>query len=149
MSSAVNFTVENNVLIGNTSFIGAVGPNCSTAQTVPNPSAFVIDQSNVQSSTTQSDFQPISDGDGLTCVMPPNGGDFWPFGGNPEAGSQNNHSSSSSTSLSAGQKAGIAMGIISGIVIIAVGAWFIRRRTLQRSRRAASSLRKMEFLDRY
>lgn len=32
MSSATNFTVENNDLFGNTSSIDAIGPNCSTGQ---------------------------------------------------------------------------------------------------------------------
>jgi len=148
MSSAVNFTVENNILIGNTSFLGAIGPNCSTNETMPSPSAFIIDQNNVQSSTTQFDFQPISDGDGLTCVMPPAGGDFWPFGGNPGSSSQSPpasvpkpaspNSSSHSASLTAGQKAGIAVGVIVGLLFVVVAAWFIRRHALQRlrSRRA-------------
>ena len=158
MSSAVNFTVENNVLIGNTTFIGAIGPNCSTDGTMPNPSAFVIDQNNVQSSITQFDFQPISNGDGLTCVMPPAGGDFWPFGGNPGASSQNPpvpipepnspNSSSSSASLTAGQKGGIAVGVIGGLLFVALATWFIRRRALQRSlsRRAYSSSLRPQYL---
>jgi hypothetical protein len=143
MSSAVNFTVENNILFGNTSFLGAIGPNCSTNETMPSPSAFIIDQNNVQSSTTQFDFQPISDGDGLTCVMPPAGGDFWPFGGNPGSSSQSPpasvptpaspNSSSHSASLTAGQKAGIAVGVIVGLFVV-VATWFIRRHALQRSR---------------
>ncbi|KAL4256680.1 Pectin lyase fold/virulence factor, partial [Pleurotus pulmonarius] len=35
VSSSRNFTVRNNVLVGNTSFIGAAGPNCSEDQTLP------------------------------------------------------------------------------------------------------------------
>ena len=85
ISSAVNFTVQGNTLVGNTSFIGSRGPNCSTADTTPSPAAFVEDQNTVQSSTIQGDFQTIPDGNSLTCITPPPGGDYWPYGGNPSS----------------------------------------------------------------
>ena len=145
MSSARNFTVENNVLIGNTSFIGSRGPNCSSTDTTPPPSPFVLDQSTVQSSTTQLDFASIPDGDGLTCIMPPPDGDFWPFGGNPnpapgEPGAPGNGTTPpegsqalSSGGLSGGAKAGIAIGVIFGVLGIALAAYFVRRSALKRA----------------
>ena len=83
ITSAVNFTVENNTLIGNTTFIGARGPNCSTTEATPGPASFIIDQNTVRTSTIQAGFMNVSNGDGLTCILPPDGGDFWPYGGNP------------------------------------------------------------------
>ncbi|KAG5729141.1 hypothetical protein E4T56_gene14007, partial [Termitomyces sp. T112] len=83
VSSAVNFTIEENTLIGNTSFIGARGPNCSDSDSPPTPAPFIVDPNNSDQMNLQSNFQNIRDGDDLTCVLPPNGGDFWPFGDNP------------------------------------------------------------------
>ena len=143
MTSAVNFTVENNVLVGNTSFIGARGPNCSATDTMPQPAPFIVQLDNVQASTIQLDFQNITDGDGLTCILPPDGGDYWPFGGNPspvsgEPGPTPTSSGSAAQAssggggLSGGAKAGIALAVIFGFFGLAVGTWFIRRRALQR-----------------
>lgn len=135
MSSASNFTVENNTLFGNTSFIGARGPNCSSTDTTPSPAPFIIELTSVQQSTIQTDFQSITDGDGLTCISPPDGGDYWPFGGNPENpnGSGGQSLSSGSSGLSGGAKAGIAIAAIAGFILIAVAAWFIRRIAPQRA----------------
>ncbi|KAH7887390.1 pectin lyase fold/virulence factor [Phlebopus sp. FC_14] len=139
MSSATNFTVENNVLTGNTSFIGARGPNCSSNDPTPSPSAFVIDLSNVQQSTTQLDFAPVSDGDSLTCVLPPDGGDFWPFGGNPASNSTppvsppESPPSTPSKHSSTATTVGIVFGAIGAVLLIAALAWFIRKRALRRS----------------
>lgn len=138
MSSATNFTVENNVLIGNTSFIGARGPNCTTGDPTPPPAAFVIDLSNVQQSTTQSDLTPVSDGDSLTCVLPPDGGDFWPFGGNPDSSTppvsppEAPPSTSTTKHSSTGTTVGIIFGAISAVFLIAALAWFIRKWALRR-----------------
>lgn len=132
MSSATNFTVENNVLFGNTSFIGAIGPNCSTEEIMPDPAPFIVDSGNVQSSTIQSDFQSVSSGDGLTCVLPPAGGDFWPFGGDPGANSSSTSTAGSHTT--AGQKAGVAIGVVVGILATAIAAWFIRKSALNRAK---------------
>lgn len=138
MSSARNFTVESNVLFGNTSFIGSRGPNCSQTDVTPSPAPFVIDLTTVQLSTTQFEFQNISDGNGLTCILPPDGGDYWPFGGNPEPTAQPTSSPSASpgsgkSGLSGGAKAGIAVAVIFGVVGIAVGCWLIRRWAIKRS----------------
>lgn len=140
MSSAHNFTVQGNILVGNTSFIGQRGPNCTTGDTTPEPAAFVIDTSLVTASNEQSGFITVSDGDSLTCILPPEGGDFWPFGGNPSSPSpspdtsSSQASSSSSSGLSGGAKAGIAIGVILGVVAIAAATFFIRRWALARAR---------------
>ena len=125
MSSAKNFTVEGNELFGNTSFIGSRGPNCSSTDTTPAAHSFVLDTNTTVSSTTQGDFEIVPDGDSLTCILPPEDGDFWPYGGNPETQTQ-----SSSRGLSTGAKVGMALGIIFGILAVAVLAWFIRKHAL-------------------
>ncbi|KAI0660712.1 pectin lyase fold/virulence factor [Cubamyces menziesii] len=146
ISSASNFTVQGNILVGNTSFIGSTGPNCSTTDITPQPAPFVEDQSTVQSSNIQSGFQLIPDGNSLTCIIPPSGGDYWPFGGNPSAtqssptssGSPASTSSGSSAlshgGLSGGGKAGIAIGVILGVAAIAAATYFIRNWAVQRAR---------------
>ncbi|EMD40507.1 hypothetical protein CERSUDRAFT_111104 [Gelatoporia subvermispora B] len=137
MSSAFNFTVEDNVLTGNTSFIGARGPNCSSSDTLPNPAPFIIDWSSVSDSTTQVDMQNVTDGNSLTCIMPPEGGDFWPFGGNPSASQSQPSGSGSSESggssgLSGGAKAGIAIGVILGVAAVGAATYYIRKWALAR-----------------
>ena len=143
MSSAHNFTVQGNILVGNTSFIGRRGPNCTADDTTPNPAAFVIDPSLVTDSNEQSGFVTVSDGDSLTCILPPDGGDYWPFGGNPSSPSSASPSasaqpssspSSSSSGLSGGAKAGIAVGVILGVAALAAATFLIRRWALARAR---------------
>ncbi|KAG6866127.1 hypothetical protein C0991_008435 [Blastosporella zonata] len=130
VTSALNFTIENNVLIGNTSFIGARGPNCSDSDSPPSPAPFIVDPNTTNGLTLQSEFQTIGDGDDLTCVLPPNGGDFWPFGLNP-SNSTGNPTSGSGTSP--GKKAGISIGVILGVLAIAIAIWFIRKRAVGRA----------------
>ncbi|KAI0068544.1 hypothetical protein BV25DRAFT_1792614 [Artomyces pyxidatus] len=139
ISSARNFTVEGNTLLGNTSFIGSRGPNCSATDPTPVSAPFVIDNSNVTDTTTQSDFQPIPDGQGLTCVVPPDGGDYWPYGGNPASSNSSAppvpvpEPAQSSSGLSGGAKAGIAVGVILGVLAIAIATYFIRKWALARA----------------
>ncbi|THH28421.1 hypothetical protein EUX98_g5766 [Antrodiella citrinella] len=133
ITSATNFTVSDNILVGNTSFIGASGPNCSSTATTPTPAPFVIQQNNTLASSIQTNFTPIADGDGMTCILPPDGGDFWPFGGNP-ANPIAGQSTSSSSGLSGGAKAGIAIGVIAGVILLAAAAWFIRKAALARAK---------------
>lgn len=139
MSSVTNFTVQNNVLLGNTSFIGVRGPNCSSSDTTPSPAAFVIDMSTVSKSTTQFDFASVSDGNNLICVEPPNGGAYWPFGGVPNSTSspvsppEAAPTASSSTSSSAGKTAGIVIGTILAVLLLAAATWYVRRRAIKRS----------------
>jgi len=82
ISSAQNFTVQGNKLFGNTSFIGSRGPNCSTTDTTPPSGPFIVQSSNVAASNLQSDFVNVQDASGLTCVVPPDGGNYWPYDDN-------------------------------------------------------------------
>lgn len=134
ISSATNFTVENNDLVGNTSFIGARGPNCTTGDPTPSPAAFVIDINNTAQSTTQSNFLDNTNGDALTCVLPPAGGDYWPFGGNPSSSSSpTSPEPSTSSHSSTGKIVGIVLGVILGILFVAFVAWYIRRWAVKRA----------------
>ena len=144
ISSVTNFTVENNVLIGNTSFIGARGPNCTANDPTPSPAAFVIDLSNVSQSTTQLDFTSVSDADSLTCVLPPDGGDYWPFGGNPNpsvppVSPPEPATPTGSNHPSAGTTAGIIIGAIIAVILVGVITWFVRKRALSRLAAAKSN----------
>jgi hypothetical protein len=146
ITSAKNFTVQNNVLFGNTSFIGARGPNCTTFDTVPTPAPFVFGTNATEALTLQPDFQTIPDGDSLTCVLPPDGGDYWPFGGNPSNASFTSPSSppsgspqpgdssaSSGGHSSVGRGAAIAIGVVLGVLVVAIASWFIRKSSLKRA----------------
>ncbi|KAG2135711.1 uncharacterized protein EDB93DRAFT_1322697 [Suillus bovinus] len=133
ISSATNFTVENNVLVGNTSFIGARGPNCTTGDPTPSPAAFVIDINNTAQSTTQSNFVDNNNGDALTCVLPPPGGDYWPFGGNPSSSSSPTSPEPSSSHSSTGKIVGIVLGVIAAILFLAFVTWYTRRWALRRA----------------
>ena len=148
MTSASNFTVQDNVLFGNTSFIGSRGPNCSASDPTPSSAAFIVDMANVSSSSLQSNFKSVPDARGLTCVLPPDGGDYWPYGGNPSQGnftppitepSASAPASSASAQAkpksgghSSGAKAGLAIGIIIGVIAIIAAILFIRRRAVHR-----------------
>ncbi|KAG6335885.1 hypothetical protein ID866_3194 [Astraeus odoratus] len=134
MSSAKNFTVEGNVLVGNTSFIGARGPNCSADDPTPSPAPFIIDLSTVSQSTTQLDFTPVSDGDSLTCVQPPDGGDYWPYGGNPNPPEAAPTTTTTSTPSShTGTTVGIIIGSLLAVAVVGVAAWYIRRWAIKRA----------------
>ncbi|KAF8510506.1 hypothetical protein BU17DRAFT_98018 [Hysterangium stoloniferum] len=81
ISTASNFTVQDNVLVGNdTAFIGTIASDCSNpdTRTAPGP-PFVVEQSRVTDSNLQSDFVNIVVGDNLLCIRPPTGGELWPF----------------------------------------------------------------------
>jgi hypothetical protein len=78
VGSAADFTIQANTLVGNTSFIGANGPNCTTTESVPVPAAFVFDANNTHGMNVQAEFSKVPTADGLTCVLPPRNGDFWP-----------------------------------------------------------------------
>ncbi|KAG5654234.1 hypothetical protein H0H81_005921 [Sphagnurus paluster] len=128
ITSAQNFTVQNNILLGNTSYIGARGPNCSDTESVPDPAPFIVDLNTTENSSIQPDFQAIADGDSLTCVLPPNGGDYWPIGSDPSVSTRPGAKKSS-----AGSKAGIAIGVIIGVLAVAAAAWFIRKWAMARA----------------
>ena len=137
ITSAHNFTVQGNILVGNTSFIGSRGPNCSASDPTPSSAAFIVGSANVTTSNLQSEFQSVQDAKGLTCVIPPVGGDYWPYGGNPAPTSSTPTSTPSQGSAkhsSAGAKAGLAIGIIVAVVGIVVGMIVVRRWALKRRR---------------
>ncbi|KAH9060936.1 pectin lyase fold/virulence factor [Lactarius vividus] len=152
ITSARNFTVQNNVLFGNTSFVGSRGPNCSASDPTPSSAAFIVDSVNVTSSTIQSDFQSVQDAKGLTCVQPLDG-DYWPYGGNPSQGnftpplpststptpSQSQSAQSSGGHSSTGGKVGLAIGIIVGVIAIVAAVIFVRRRAVNRQLLASVS----------
>jgi parallel beta-helix repeat protein len=142
ITSARNFTVQGNILFDNTTFIGSRGPNCSASDPTPSSAAFIVDMANVTSSTIQPQFQSVQDGKGLTCVQPPNGGDYWPYGGNPNPSNYNPplpvSTSSANVKGSGGQrsaavKAGLAISITFVVISIIVAALFARRWALNRS----------------
>lgn len=147
ITSATNFTVENNILVGNTSFIGAQGPNCSEADTVPTPAPFIVDPRTTDGLSLQPDFQDIADGDGLTCVLPPNGGDFWPYNIGPSNTTQPASPSIQNQGSSTGAKVGIAVGVILGILAISVLTWFIRKWAVRRTN--ATYMETVDHTDRY
>ncbi|TFY69179.1 hypothetical protein EVG20_g3253 [Dentipellis fragilis] len=143
VTSSRNFTVQGNTLVGNTSFLGSRGPNCTSDSIVPTPAPLIVDSANVSSPSLQSDFQTIQDqsGLGLTCILPPDGGDFWPYGGNPAPNSMDPPvpvpepaaHAKGNNGLSGGAKAGIAIGVILGVVALSIVVWFIRNWALRRA----------------
>jgi parallel beta-helix repeat protein len=153
MTSAHNFTVQGNILVGNTSFIGSRGPNCTASDPTPPSAAFIVGSANVTTSNLQSQFQSVQDAKGLTCVLPPAGGDYWPYGGNPTSTSTSTSSTATSTSgkgsakhSSAGAKAGLAIGIIVAVVativgIISVRRWALRRQVMKSASRGGYSVK--------
>ncbi|KAI0254812.1 pectin lyase fold/virulence factor [Lactifluus subvellereus] len=145
ITSARNFTVQGNTLFGNTSFIGNRGPNCTASDPTPTSAPFIMDPVNVTSTKVQSEFQSVQDAKGLTCVQPPQGGDYWPYGGNPIPGKFTPplpSSSASASSPSSGQRsgrhntagvtAGLVVGIIIAVVAIIAALIFVRRWALNR-----------------
>jgi parallel beta-helix repeat protein len=128
ITSATNFTVQGNTFFGNSSFIGARGPNCSESDNVPTPGAFIIQDNTTSAMSLSSNFVNINDGDSLTCVLPPNGGDFWPYGLNPS-----NSTNTPATNNSGPRRSGaIAAGVIVGILLCGLATWYIRRSILRR-----------------
>jgi parallel beta-helix repeat protein len=141
ITSAQNFTVQGNLLVGNTSFIGSRGPNCSASNPTPASAAFVVGFANVTTSALQSGFQSVQDAKGLTCVLPPDGGDYWPYGGNPSSTSPTATPTSAKNSakhLSSGAKAALAISIIVAVVAIIVGIIFARRWAVKRQLKNSS-----------
>ncbi len=141
ITSAHNFTIQGNILVGNTSFIGSRGPNCSASDPTPSSAAFVVGSANVTTSNLQSQFQSVQDAKGLTCVIPPPGGNYWPYGGNPTTSSTatSTPGQGSSKHSSAGAKAGLAIGIVVAVIAVIVGIIVVRRWALRRQRKKSVS----------
>ncbi|KAF8638580.1 hypothetical protein AX17_002122 [Amanita inopinata Kibby_2008] len=128
ISSAQNFSIENNTLFGNTNFVGARGPNCSKSDDVPSPAAFVLDTKLTDGLSLQAGFQTIQDGDSLTCVLPPGGDNYRPPGEKPFPVPSNHHHG-----VSSGTKAIItALSLLFGTFALAVILWYIRKWVLRR-----------------
>lgn len=77
LSTATGFTIKGNTLFGNTSFIGKIGPNCSSLDIVPAEAPFVLDPTNTGGLVISDPYTEIPDGSALTCVQPPPGGSLW------------------------------------------------------------------------
>jgi len=134
IASAHNFTITNNILIGNTSFIGVSGPNCSKTNPPPDPAPFIVNRGSTQGLTLQSDFQTVTFNNSLICIFPPDGGDYWPFSTNPSNGT------SLGMKLTAAENAGIAIGVILGIIALAIALWFVHKRSVLRKHRAEEAV---------
>jgi hypothetical protein len=99
----------------------------------------VAQESSISYSSLQHDFQNISDGDGLNCIVPPPGGDFWPFGGkhSPDAPPpvpeqvQPHGNLKSASSMSVAKKVAISVAVVVAVGLVAFLFWFSRRRQRQ------------------
>jgi len=155
ITSAINFTVQDNSFFGNSSFISARGPNCTKSDIVPKPAEFIIQSNTTSSMSISSNFVNIADGDSLTCVLPPNGGDFWPFGlnpsnasftpptGSPGSPSPNSGTPGSSNGSNAARNGAIAGGVIIALLLCGLAAWLIRKYIL-RSKRESQVFSKID-----
>lgn len=148
VTSARNFTVQNNDLFGNTTFIGSRGPNCTTFDSTPTPQPFVVDRNNTDGLSLQSDFVQITDGDALTCILPPDGGDYWPYRDDGPSGNNTSSGGGGGSTpdddggggLSSGTKAGIAVGVVLGVALIAVATYFIRKAALRKQQQGGGAI---------
>ncbi|CAE6461483.1 unnamed protein product [Rhizoctonia solani] len=88
VSGVNNFTILNNSIAGNTSFIGAKGPNCTTDDIVPPAVDFVVDPNTFVSSKIGGTVFKAHGITALLCVTPPRGGgNVWPLGTWPSSSS--------------------------------------------------------------
>ncbi|KAG8976975.1 hypothetical protein FRB90_008953, partial [Tulasnella sp. 427] len=140
-----NFTVSGNTVDDDVTFIGSVGPNCSTTDATPAPEPFVYNSSQVLDSSMQQAFVD-RDADSLTCILPDND-DYWPWIPTttslpmPSAtGSTTTKTSSSSQQGSKSSSAPLAVGLLMGILGAAVFSYFVRAWYMKR-RKAANAQR--------
>ncbi|KAJ7771034.1 hypothetical protein DFH07DRAFT_804567 [Mycena maculata] len=145
MSSAENFTVQDNVMFDNYTFIGGSGPSCPfNGDAVPAPAAFIYDTT-TSTVSVQSDFQLVTDGDSLTCTLPPDGGDYWPYGKSPTLSLENLISSNTSTcDISTSESCLVApppnnpfwsLDRAAYALVLAAVAWYLWTLVLKRLRR--------------
>ncbi|CAE6487319.1 unnamed protein product [Rhizoctonia solani] len=81
VSGVSNFNIMNNMITGNSSFIGAKGPNCTTSDIVPPAVDFVVDPNTFVSSKIGGTVFKAHGITALLCVTPPRGGgNVWPLG---------------------------------------------------------------------
>jgi len=112
------------------------GPGCSGDNELPSPAPFVIDWATVStdmnSGKVQGDFAAVSDGDALTCVVAPSGGDLWPFGGKPSTTSLTPNDDggvvvSSDKARPGGNPGGAIAGTIVCLILVATLLFFVRK----------------------
>lgn len=86
VSSAKDFVITNNSFVGNTSFVGSYGVNCTQGAETPNPPVALLVDPNTTSNLTiqpgEGGFAFISgNGIGMTCFVHPNTTEsVWPYG---------------------------------------------------------------------
>jgi len=134
-NAVTNFTIENNVLVGNTSFFGVQGVNCTKGVKPITPGAFVQIPANVTHSQVQSDFITVQDADQLICISPPDG-DFWPVGDGrvPALSPLEPTQNESSKARKVGLGLGIPLGLLAAALLTFYGRrWYLRRRHRQQS----------------
>lgn len=134
-ASLANFVVQDNVLVGNTTFIGAQGPNCTKKNPdVPASQAFVSQDSTITGSKLQDGFTNVTDGDNLNCIVPPNGGDYWPYGKShaQDAPPFVPDAFGGGSGLSTGAKVGVAIAVLAGAVFVGLVVWYVPRWVKQR-----------------
>lgn len=132
-----NFTVYGNTIDEDVSFIGSVGPNCSTTDATPEPAPFVFNSSQVFDSSMQQAFVD-RDADALTCILPDND-DWWPYvppttttapSATPTGSTKSSSPTEAGSKSSAAPLAvGLTVGIL-GAAVLSYGlrAWYMRRR---------------------
>ncbi|CAE6429404.1 hypothetical protein ACGC1H_000916 [Rhizoctonia solani] len=88
VSGVSNFNIMDNTITGNSSFIGAKGPNCTTSDIVPPAVDFVVDPNTFASSKIGGTVFKAHGITALLCVTPPRGGgNVWPLGTWPNSSS--------------------------------------------------------------
>jgi len=88
---------------------------------------FAVDRNNTESLSLQDSFVEISDGDSLTCILPPDGGDYW-----PRSSVSNSDGSGGMSKLG---KVGVTLGVFFGLCIIGIASYRIRDVALKRRQR--------------
>ncbi|KAJ7639528.1 hypothetical protein FB45DRAFT_905931 [Roridomyces roridus] len=142
MSASENFTVHENAMFGNYTFIGGSGPDClDNGQFVPAPAAFIYDSS-TSTVPLQSDFQYVRDGDLLTCMLPPAGGSYWPHGRAPTfTWSGHLEESWPAAGVAVADKTSWALGTVF-VLGLGVAVWALWRMLTQRRRSRPGRLKR-------
>lgn len=98
----------------------------------------MVGSNDTDSLSLQSNFVQIPDGDSLTCILPPPGGDYWPYrdngpsSNNTSSGGGGGSNGGGGGGLTGGAKAGIALGVVLGVALIAIATYFIRKAALKK-----------------
>ncbi|BEI86440.1 hypothetical protein CcaverHIS002_0607270 [Cutaneotrichosporon cavernicola] len=86
VGGAQNFQITNNTFVGNETFIGQYGPNCTQSDKTPNPPVALLREPDSLTSVNIAKRNTYDwvDGrvQGLTCFVPPAASEWaWPYGG--------------------------------------------------------------------